>query len=200
VKQLNAKIVIVGFNHHFGHNRQGNYEYMYQLGHKYHFEVEEIPEQDIHNETVSSTIIRKALLEGNIQRANAYLDHYYAAKGRAEKNENLSDQMGLELYNLIIDEPEKLIPPDGVYAVNIDHPGGYCKAMLMVNNWEIRNNNLSSDIRIRLHPVNPGLRIHDLDVTCNFHKKIRDGINHQQAEGLKKQLLNDLNAIHQLIY
>jgi riboflavin kinase/FMN adenylyltransferase len=52
--------VVIGFNHHFGHNREGDYSYLYELGKFYHFGVEEIPEQDIHNETVSSTLIRKA--------------------------------------------------------------------------------------------------------------------------------------------
>ncbi|MFW6096385.1 MAG: adenylyltransferase/cytidyltransferase family protein, partial [Bacteroidota bacterium] len=77
VGKLDARRIIVGFNHHFGHNREGDYEYLYELAKTHDFEVEEIPEQDVENETVSSTTIRQALSEGKIQRANAYLDHYY---------------------------------------------------------------------------------------------------------------------------
>jgi riboflavin kinase / FMN adenylyltransferase len=66
---------VVGFNHFFGFNKEGNYEQLFALGQELGFEVEEIPEQDIQNETVSSTKIRKAIEEGNIQRANAYLNH-----------------------------------------------------------------------------------------------------------------------------
>ena len=83
VEKLNVSCVVVGFNHHFGHNREGNFDYLYELGKFYNFSVEEIPEQDIHNEFVSSTKIRKAILEGNIQRANAYLDHEFFMMGPA---------------------------------------------------------------------------------------------------------------------
>jgi riboflavin kinase / FMN adenylyltransferase len=88
VGKLNSRRVIVGFNHHFGHNREGDYEYLHELGKYYNFEVEEIPEQDIDNETVSSTKIRKALIEGNIQRANAYLDHHYIISGIIRKKKS----------------------------------------------------------------------------------------------------------------
>lgn len=75
--KLHAHIIVVGFNHFFGHDKTGNFDSLYMVGKKYGFRVEEIPEQEIQNEIVSSTIIRRALLEGNIQRANAYLQHLF---------------------------------------------------------------------------------------------------------------------------
>src|ERR1035437_7131316 len=80
VSRLHAYKVVIGFNHQFGHNREGNFDYLYELGQFYGFGVEEIPEQDIDNETVSSTKIRQPLSSGRIQRANAYLDHFYFIK------------------------------------------------------------------------------------------------------------------------
>lgn len=85
IAKLKARMIIVGFNHHFGHNREGDYRYLLNLKKKHHFEVEEIPEHFIQNECVSSTKIRKAIQQGNIQRANAYLDHYYIIKGNHRK-------------------------------------------------------------------------------------------------------------------
>ena len=85
VGKLHASKIVIGFNHHFGHNREGNFDYLYELGKFYNFSVEEIPEQDIQNETVSSTLIRKALQEGRIQRANAYLDHHYIISGQFDE-------------------------------------------------------------------------------------------------------------------
>ena len=90
--KLHAKKIIVGFNHHFGHNREGDYSYLYKLTKDHNFEVEEIPEQDLENETVSSTITRKALSEGRIQRANAYLDHHFIMMGELkEGNKKILD-------------------------------------------------------------------------------------------------------------
>ena len=79
---LHAKVVVVGFNHHFGFNKEGDYKQLWQWREKYQFEAEEIPEQEVYHETVSSTKIRQAISEGYIQRANAYLDHYYIIKGK----------------------------------------------------------------------------------------------------------------------
>jgi riboflavin kinase/FMN adenylyltransferase len=78
---LKAKVVVVGFNHHFGFNQEGDYKQLWALRDKYHFEAEEIPEQEVQHETVSSTKIRQAIKEGFIQKANAYLDHYYIVMG-----------------------------------------------------------------------------------------------------------------------
>ena len=78
---LKARVVVAGFNHHFGFNKEGDYRQLWSWQGKYNFEAEEIPEQEVQHETVSSTKIRKAISEGYIQRANAYLDHYYMIMG-----------------------------------------------------------------------------------------------------------------------
>src|SRR5664280_2969546 len=87
-KVLYPKVVVVGFNHHFGFNKEGDYKQLWEWQEKYEFEAEEIPEQEVYHETVSSTKIRQAISEGYIQRANAYLDHYYIIKGRPENYSN----------------------------------------------------------------------------------------------------------------
>ena len=119
LNKIHARKIVIGFNHHFGHNREGDYEALRKLGLEYGFDVEEIPEQDIHNETVSSSNIRKALLEGNIQKANAYLDHYYMIMGLIrEVNPNLQ-AIGFPSFSVKIEEESKLLPPNGVYAVSV---------------------------------------------------------------------------------
>ncbi|MBN1387099.1 MAG: FAD synthetase family protein, partial [Bacteroidales bacterium] len=85
-KLLNTRVIVAGFNHHFGFNQEGDYRQLWRWREKYGFEAEEIPEQEIEHETVSSTRIRKAVREGYIQRANAYLDHYYMVMGKTEEN------------------------------------------------------------------------------------------------------------------
>lgn len=132
IKQLSASVVIVGHNHHFGHNRQGDYDYLHRLAEELNFGVEEIPLQDIENETVSSTKIRKALKEGNIQRANAYLDHQYIITGKI-RNSYQGDAMAAPKAFLIeIREKEKLVPPQGVYASNLFVAGKILKTVTFI--------------------------------------------------------------------
>ena len=118
VGRLRAHTIVVGFNHFFGHNREGNYDSLYAARERFSFRVEEIPEQEIQNETVSSTRIRKALKEGNIQRANAYLEHYYMVRTKMEAPSRDIREMARSGIRLPVKDPLKLLPPDGSYAAS----------------------------------------------------------------------------------
>jgi len=197
---LQAKIVVVGFNHHFGHKREGNFEYLYRLSRDHGFEVEEIPEQDIHNETVSSTKIRKALLEGNIQRANAYLDHFYIIRGKLRYDCRVSSTLAIPVHAVEIEENTKLLPPDGLYAASIENGEIYSKGMLNILNWKILNNALSPDIRIEVSLLNDDILFNDDEVNIYLHKKIRDNISNADIARLRKQVEKDRNIIEEMIY
>jgi riboflavin kinase / FMN adenylyltransferase len=132
IDHLNAKVIVVGHNHHFGHARQGDYSYLDALSREFDFEVEEIPLKLIENETVSSTKIRKALKEGNIQRANAYLDHQYILKGKLYEGKCISPHPDQPILGIEIPEAEKLIPPPGIYACNLLAEGQWLKSMTFV--------------------------------------------------------------------
>jgi riboflavin kinase / FMN adenylyltransferase len=132
IGHLNAKVIVVGHNHHFGHARQGDYSYLDALSRDLDFEVEEIPLKLIENETVSSTKIRKALKEGNIQRANAYLDHQYILKGKLYEGRCISPHPDQPVIGIEIPETEKLIPPPGIYASNLFAEGQWLKSMTFV--------------------------------------------------------------------
>ncbi len=132
IEQLKTKVIIVGQNHHFGHNRSGDFSYLYKLSQEMGFRVEDIPLQDIENEIVSSTKIRKALLEGNIMRANAYLDHQYIIRGRFSDSPGLKGIKNHNFFRITIPEEEKLIPPPGVYATNTICSDEYLKSMTVI--------------------------------------------------------------------
>lgn len=117
--KLHAHTIVVGFNHYFGHNREGSYDSLYKLRAICNFEVEEIPEQEIQHETVSSTKIRKALSEGNIQRANAYLEHHYLIQAEIEIDPARSAQYHHPCYKILSKDPVKLLPPRGGYAASV---------------------------------------------------------------------------------
>ncbi|HOI87733.1 MAG TPA: bifunctional riboflavin kinase/FMN adenylyltransferase [Lentimicrobium sp.] len=200
--KLRAARVVIGFNHHFGHNREGNFEYLYELGQYYNFGVEEIPEQDIHNETVSSTLIRKALLEGKIQRANAYLDHHYIIISELYPGSSTCREMNFPTMRLKIDEDSKLIPCDGVYAVTVLVDGEYYKGILNIKNSLPPEIRILEDILIDVHLFDTG---HNLNLTGHtaivfFAKRIRDELAFSDATEMMKQLEADQSEVEELIY
>ena len=132
VGKLHVHTIVVGFNHHFGHNQEGNYEYLYRVRERFNFQVEEIPEQEIQHETVSSTRIRKALSEGNIQRANAYLEHHFIMETEVVRSENTSALPGYLCTEVRYRDPAKLVPPEGTYAVAVGQKGTHRKGLLRI--------------------------------------------------------------------
>ncbi len=127
VNQLKAKHIIIGYDHHFGRNRNANIEDLKQFGKEFNFEVEEISKQDINDVAVSSTKIRNALLEGDIKTAKAYLGYNFMLSGTVISGKKLGTTINYPTANLYIEETYKLIPKHGVYIVKseIDHQTVY---------------------------------------------------------------------------
>ncbi len=133
IGHLEARVIVVGHNHHFGYARKGDYSYLHRLSRDMGFGVEEIPLQMIENETVSSTKIRRALQEGNIQRANAYLDHQYIIKGQLYQGPVHTDVSQQAVIGIQITAEEKLIPPPGIYATNLLIKQDWLKSMTYIS-------------------------------------------------------------------
>ncbi|MDH5412560.1 MAG: bifunctional riboflavin kinase/FAD synthetase [Flavobacteriaceae bacterium] len=117
VEQLKIKKLVIGYDHHFGRNREGNFEQLKEYGAVYGFTVEEIPVQDIENIAVSSTKIRRALTEGKIEKANSYLGYEFMLTGKIIHGKGLGKKWNYPTINVNIEEPYKLIPKPGVYIV-----------------------------------------------------------------------------------
>ena len=200
VAKLKASKVVIGFNHHFGHNREGNFDYLYELGQYYGFGVEEIPEQDIHNETVSSTLIRKALLEGRIQRANAYLDHHYIIMGELREGSATCKQLNFRTLRINIDEENKLVPPDGVYAVNVMVDGEYYKGILNIKNSLPVEQRIIEEIMIDIHLFEEPEGLKGKPATVFFAKRIRDELQFTDQGQMIRQLESDITEVGELIY
>jgi riboflavin kinase/FMN adenylyltransferase len=195
VNSLHAHKVVIGFNHQFGHNREGNFDYLYELGQFYGFGVEEIPEQDIDKETVSSTKIRDALSLGRIQRANAYLDHFYFINAKLSKGNEVMKQLAFPSYRLRIDDETKLVPPFGVYAISIQFHDHLLKGML-----NIRPGIDSVIPRVDVHLFSEPESLVNKEVNVSFHKRIRDEMDFSSHAALRKQLKHDRTEIGDLIY
>jgi riboflavin kinase/FMN adenylyltransferase len=190
---LNASIVVVGFNHHFGFNKEGDYKQLWGWQEKYNFSAEEIPEQEVENETVSSTKIRKAISEGYIQRANAYLDHYYIVMGVPIQSVFGPDTGLPVLFTIPMTEECKLLPSPGIYAVSAECGNYYSRAMVIISRKESSQPELLVDF---FEPLKSG---HDLSVTLSFHKKIHGAVNPSDSNSVTR-ILSAREEISELIY
>ncbi len=118
VAKFHPKTIIIGYDHRFGKNRSGDYKLLEKYQKKYHYEVREIPEHVLHHVTISSTKIRQALEGGDIRTANECLGYDYFFEGKVIEGNKLGRTLGYPTANLEIKDPNKLIPADGIYAVN----------------------------------------------------------------------------------
>lgn len=196
LNRLHARKIVVGFNHHFGHNREGDFEALRKLGIDNGFDVEEIPEQDIQNESVSSTKIRKAIQEGSIQKANAYLDHQYIMMGLMRKSSAALEEIGFPCYSLQIEEESKLVPPNGVYAVTLVGEDQFSRAMCFIR----KNETAPLETLVEVHLLENYGRIGGEIGTLLFHKRIRGERILNSREALKQQLTIDREQVDELIF
>lgn len=134
VKKLHAKALVIGFNHRFGVNRSGNFEFLKNNADLYGFEVIEVPAFEMNGETISSTKIRGALLQGDVERANLWLGYPYRLEGKVVRGMGLGKKIGFPTANIDIGNIEKLVPKDGVYVVKAGVEGRSYYGMLNIGN------------------------------------------------------------------
>ncbi|WP_231492119.1 bifunctional riboflavin kinase/FMN adenylyltransferase [Pedobacter sp. Leaf170] len=120
VNNIGTKHIIIGYDHRFGKDRNGNLTDLKAAGLHFGFTVEEIAEQDIHDVAVSSTKIRQALLAGDVSLAKDYLGYAFSIFGRVIKGDKIGRTIGFPTANIFVEETYKLIPGDGIYAVTVE--------------------------------------------------------------------------------
>lgn len=187
---LKARVIVAGHNHHFGFNQEGDYHRLWEWRGRYGFEAEEIPMQEVQNETVSSTRIRQALSEGYIQRANAYLDHFYIIIGTAVRDDQ-SLSPAVPLLRIPVTEKTKLVPPQGLYAVTCAADAFYSRGMVYIR----ENHDDIPDVFLHLENYEndiPGKRM-----TLFFHKRLS---SYRPENTLDKSLVEGLGEMHELIF
>jgi riboflavin kinase/FMN adenylyltransferase len=191
---LKVKVVVVGFNHHFGFNKAGDYNQLWEMGTRYNFSAEEIPEQEVQHETVSSTLIRQAISEGYIQRANAYLDHYYIITGIPAMHDADFLPDTIYFYKIPITEDTKLLPSPGVYAVSTGNTTVTSRGMVVIYS------NVAGDTEVFLHPLKRENIFTGQKITLFFHKKISGSIEPGNLSFLTARLSSAIGEISDLIY
>ena len=190
VKQLNAKHVIIGYDHHFGRNRNANIKDLKIYGEQYGFEVEEITAQDINDVAVSSTKIRTALLEGDITTANSYLGYSFIISGTVEKGKGLGKTINFPTANITVKESYKLIPKQGVYIVKSKIDNATVYGMMNIGTNPTVNGKTQT---IEVYFFNFDNNLYNKKLTIEILKRLRGEEKFESVNVLKQQLLKDKN-------
>lgn len=188
VEKIGTKCLVIGHDHRFGKNREGGFEHLQANASRYGFKVEEIPRQDIEAIGVSSTRIRHALEEGNVHVSTEFLGRPYNLTGTVVKGKQLGRTIGYPTANIHVQEPYKLIPADGVYAVKVKYKDTLYNGMLNIG---VRPtvNGVTRTIEANLFDFDQ--EIYDQQLTVYFIERLRPEQKFSGLEALKEQLAKD---------
>ncbi|MCK0160899.1 bifunctional riboflavin kinase/FAD synthetase [Allomuricauda sp. F6463D] len=196
LNSLKAKKIIIGYDHRFGRNRNANIQDLISFGNALDFEVEEIPAQEIDDVSVSSTKIRRALLDGEIETANSYLNYAYMLTGTVKKGKGLGKGFGFPTANLNIAEAYKLIPKNGAYVVKSNLDGKDYFGMMNIGfNPTVDGSQKSIEINFFEFEGN----LYDKKIQVQLLHRIRDEHKFNSIEELKEQLRKDKKHSLELI-
>ncbi len=188
VNSLRTKKIIIGYDHRFGRNRDANISDLMAFGSTLDFEVEEIPAQEIDEVSVSSTKIRKALEEGDVETANKYLGYSYMLTGIVKKGKGLGKQLNFPTANLFIEEPYKLVPKNGVYVVQCTMGKATVSGMMNIG-FNPTVSGKEKSIEIHFFDLEKDLYHQKLQI--DIVARIRDEHKFDSVESLKVQLQKD---------
>ncbi len=188
IDKIGTKLLVIGYDHRFGKNREGSFQYLASNSHDYGFEIEEIPRQDIENIAVSSTKIRNALESGEIKTANEFIGNNYRLTGKVIKGSQIGRDLGFPTANIVVEESYKLIPADGAYAVKIGYRDRWYNGMLNIG-FRPTVNGTTRTIETHIFDFNQNL--YGQVLTIAFVEKIRGEKKFENLDALSKQLTLD---------
>jgi riboflavin kinase / FMN adenylyltransferase len=193
VDKLRVKHLVVGFNHQFGRDRQGNFEGLSTLAGMFKFKLEQMPKVEVNGQRVSSSIIRQNISEGKIELANKMLGYAFLLSGKVVHGNKIGRNIGFPTANIEITELYKIIPANGVYAVTGEFEDTVLKGMVNIG---IRPTIDDHGIQvIEANFFNFDGNLYDKHITLKFHKRIREEKKFSSLEQLKNQIERDKTEI-----
>ena len=196
VKQLHLKKLVIGYDHHFGRNREGNFKQLQEYGTLFNFTIEEIPAQDIQDIAVSSTKIREALKDGNIKKANNYLGYKFMLTGTVIHGRGLGKKWNYPTINIHIEESYKLIPKSGVYIVKTILHNTTIFGIMNIG-YRPTVNGKHQTIEVHLLDFNADLYGENIEVHLIY--RLRDEQKFDSINKLITQIKNDEKEARELI-
>jgi riboflavin kinase / FMN adenylyltransferase len=188
VRQLGVHILVIGYDHQFGRNRKGNISTLRAMSDQLGFQVIEIPEQDIDHAAVSSTRIRTALKQGDVTTAATLLGYSYSLSGKVVHGKKLGKQLGYPTANIQPNDPDKLIPGNGIYAVRVWYDERHYGGMLNIGTRPTFDDGERS-IEVNIFEFDK--EIYGETLQLEFVKRIRDEVKFNSADELVQRIDQD---------
>lgn len=187
---FNIQKIVIGYDHRFGKNRTADINDLIAFGNQYNFEVEQISAEELNEVAVSSTKIRNALSDGNIELANSFLGYNYSINGTVVQGKQLGRTIGFPTANISINEDYKLIPNSGVYVVEckIDNQS-YFGMMNIGTNPTVENTNQKQKLEVNIFDFDQD--VYGKSINISFLKRIRSEQKFGSLDALKAQIAND---------
>lgn len=197
VEKFHPKHIVIGYDHRFGMNRQGDINYLRWHEKRCGYKVIEIEKEEIDAAVISSTRIRESLEIGDVRQAGKLMDHFFTLRGKVVKGQQIGASIGFPTANIEIREAAKMVPPDGVYAAYAIHDGERHKAMLYIGKRPTLKKNLSRTIEVHIFDFSQVIYEDELVVELVEH--IRSDANLTDMEALKAQLEKDQLATQAIL-
>jgi riboflavin kinase/FMN adenylyltransferase len=189
IKAIGTRFLVLGYDHRFGNNREGSIDYLNLHKGRFGIESIEIPKQEIESLAISSTLIRKALLNGDSAVANQNLGYPYLLRGFVIEGNKLGRTIGFPTANIFIEDQDKLIPKNGVYAVYVYIEGERYKGMLNIGVRPTINNDKRRTIEVHIFDFNED--IYGKTVRLELLAFMRDEAKFEGLDALIHQLKKD---------
>jgi riboflavin kinase/FMN adenylyltransferase len=191
IAKFKPKAIVIGFDHHFGNDREGNFKLLEKYANQGSFDLFEIEAQTVQNNKISSTSIRNALLHGEIIKANQLLGYNYTFSGTVVKGKQLGRTIGFKTANIQIYDTQKLIPGNGVYVVTATWNAKQLQGMMNIGTRPTVD---GTSRTIEVHILNFDEEIYDQMLTVSILQRLRNEQKFDGLEALKNQLQVDKTA------
>ncbi len=198
VDGIKLKHLAVGYDHRFGKDRVNSFKEYEKYAVEFGFNISKIKQVKIGGLHTSSSSIRKLLLNGEIRNANKLLNYNYLLTGRVIGGMKLGRKLGYPTANIELQEPQKLVPPDGVYACIVTILGEKHKGMLNIG-YRPTFNDQQKLRSIEVHILDFHKDIYSEEITVEFMERIRDEKKFSNVEDLKCQLKEDEKVVRELL-
>lgn len=193
---LRTLILVTGYDHHFGRNREGDTLQIRHFAEKYGFSVEEIPAQYVDGEAVSSTKIRNALMAGEVSRANRMLGYEYSISGKVVRGNGIGRSIGFPTANIEMEDPYQLIAADGVYACRVMLGGLMYEGMSNIGTRPTVGRGMRT---IEVHLIGFEGGLYDESIEILYVERIRDERKFGNLEQLRQRLLEDRDRVRAIL-
>ncbi len=198
VNRLGVEVLLVGYDNRFGKDRLGDPEGLAECAKLNQFHIEKLPEFHSDHGRISSTIIREAILKGDMENANHMLGYPYYLTGTIVEGNRIGRQMGFPTANIHPVNPYKLIPMNGVYAIRAELKGQLCNGMLNIG-FRPTLDSASAVKTIEAHLFNLSGDFYNEHVVIHFVTRVRDEMKFNGMEELRAQLVKDRTSVQQIL-